>query len=44
MHDMSRNDRLGLRLFAATLLAAIATAAIGVATVFAGSTGGPFPR
>jgi hypothetical protein len=41
---MSPNARLSLRLFAATLLAAIATAAIGVATAFAGSGGPPFPK
>jgi hypothetical protein len=41
---MSRNSRLGLRLFAATLLAAIATAAIGVATVLAGGGGPPLPH
>lgn len=41
---MSHNARLGLRLFAATLLAAIATAAISVATVLAGSGGPPLPR
>jgi hypothetical protein len=44
MCDMSRNARLGLHLFAATVLAAIATAAISAATVLAGSGGGPFPR
>jgi hypothetical protein len=41
---MPRNTRLGLRMFAAMLLAAIATATISVATAFAGSGGPPFPR
>jgi hypothetical protein len=40
---MSQNARLALRLFASVLLAAIATTAIGVSTVFAGSIGPPFP-
>lgn len=41
---MSRNARLSLRLFAAALLAAIATAAISVGTALAGSGGPPFPH
>jgi hypothetical protein len=40
---MSQNARLALRLFASVLLAAIATAAIGVTTVLGGSVGPPFP-
>ncbi len=41
---MSREARLGLRVVAATVLAFLATAAFSVATVFAGGSGGPFPR
>jgi hypothetical protein len=40
---MSRNARLRLRLFAPALLAAIATAAIGVATALASTGGPPWP-
>jgi hypothetical protein len=41
---MSHRSRLSLHLFAATLLAAVATASIAVATVLAGSGGPPFPH
>jgi hypothetical protein len=41
---MHQNTRRGLRVVAAMLLAAIATGAIGVATVLAGGGGPPFPR
>ncbi len=41
---MFRNQRLSLRLLAATVLAIIATAAISVGTVLAGGGGAPFPR
>lgn len=38
------NARLRLRILASALLAALATAAIGIGTVLAGSGGPPFPR
>jgi hypothetical protein len=41
---MSRNQRFSLRLLAATMLAALATAAISVGTALAGGGGGPFPH
>lgn len=41
---MAHKARLGLRLLAATVLAVIATAAISVATVFAGGGGPPLPH
>jgi hypothetical protein len=41
---MSRHSLRHLRLVAATLLATVATAAIGIGTALAGGGGGPFPR
>ncbi|MGA2514426.1 MAG: hypothetical protein ABSG37_12540 [Candidatus Limnocylindrales bacterium] len=41
---MPRFTHLRLSLFAAGLLAALATAAISVSTALAGSGGPPFPR
>ncbi|MGD0409416.1 MAG: hypothetical protein ABSB34_10550 [Candidatus Limnocylindrales bacterium] len=41
---MPRDTHLHLRLFAAVLLAALATAAISVGTALAGSGGPPFPH
>ena len=41
---MPRDTHLRLRLFAAVLLAALATAAISVGTALAGSGGPPFPH
>jgi hypothetical protein len=41
---MFKNARLTLRLIASVLLATVATAAIGVATVLADGGGPPFPH
>jgi len=41
---MSRHQRFSLRLLAAMMLAALATAAVSVGTVLAGGGGPPLPR